>query len=224
MRVKNFAKFQHFKDRCPPWVKLYRDLLNDIEWFELDPKAAKVLVSLWLIASEDESREGNLPELKQLAFRLRISETELKSIVIKLSHWLEQDDINLISEEHQDDAPEKRQRREETESASPVGFAEFWSAYPKKVGKGAAEKAWKKAKANLDSVLAAIKVQASSDQWRKENGQYIPNPATWINERRWEDGVAGDDSVAGDPNELITLPNGRQMTRKAIEWERRMMA
>ena len=191
MRVKNFAKFQHFKDRCPPWVKLYRDLLNDIEWFELDPKAAKVLVSLWLIASEDESREGNLPELKQLAFRLRISETELKSIVIKLSHWLEQDDISLISEKHQDDAPEKRQRREETESASPVGFAEFWSAYPKKTAKGDAEKAWKKHKPDLAACLAALAVAKQSSDWIKDGGQFIPHPATWINGKRWEDGVAG---------------------------------
>lgn len=191
MRVKNFAKFQHFKDRCPPWVKLYRDLLNDIEWFELDPKAAKVLVSLWLIASEDESREGNLPEIKQLAFRLRISETELKSIVIKLSHWLEQDDISLISEKYQDDAPEKRQRREETESASPVGFAEFWSAYPKKTAKGDAEKAWKKHKPDLAACLAALAVAKQSSDWIKDGGQFIPHPATWINGKRWEDGVAG---------------------------------
>jgi hypothetical protein len=66
MQIKNWKKFQHFKDRKPPWVKLYRDLLDDIEWFELDPKAAKVLVMLWLIASEDD---GNIPTAKQLAFR-----------------------------------------------------------------------------------------------------------------------------------------------------------
>ena len=103
MRIKNWNKFQHFKDRKPPWVKLYRDLLDDIEWHELDPQASKVLVMLWLIASEDE---GNIPALKQLAFRLRLSEKETEVCNIKLSHWLDQDDINAISTRYQDDAPE----------------------------------------------------------------------------------------------------------------------
>lgn len=98
-RIKNWSKFQHFKDRRPPWVKLYRELLDDIEWHELDPKAAKVLVMLWLIASEDS---GNLPDTKQLAFRLRMSERETKSVLASLSHWMEQDDISVISGRYQD--------------------------------------------------------------------------------------------------------------------------
>ena len=103
MKIKNWFKFQHFKDRKPPWVKLYRDLLDDIEWHELDPKAAKVLVMLWLIASEDE---GSIPPNKQLAFRLRMSEKETEVCISKLSHWLEQGDNNVISTRYQDDAPE----------------------------------------------------------------------------------------------------------------------
>ena len=100
MRIKNWTKFQHFKDRRPPWVKLYRDILDDLEWHELDPLAAKVLVMLWLIASEDD---GRIPDTKTLAFRLRLTEIKTKEIVIKLSHWMEQDDINVISEGYQHD-------------------------------------------------------------------------------------------------------------------------
>lgn len=84
---------------------------------------------------------------------------------------------------------EEKRREDKTITQAPNGFADFWSAYPKKVGKGAAEKAWEKAKADLSLVLAAIKTQADSDQWRKDGGQFIPNPATWISQRRWEDGV-----------------------------------
>lgn len=36
-------------------------------------------------------------------------------------------------------------------------------------------------------MLAAIAVQAKSPGWTKENGQFIPNPATWLNEGRWQD-------------------------------------
>ena len=130
--------------------------------------------------------------------------------------------IACLSQEKCDESVTREEkRREEVNNTTPVGFAEFWSAYPKKVGKGAAEKAWKKSKANLDVVLAAINSQASSDQWRKEGGQYIPNPATWINERRWEDGVSGQ---VENPDELITLPNGQQITRSRQKWLMDMMS
>jgi hypothetical protein len=75
------------------------------------------------------------------------------------------------------------------EDARESSFANFWSAYPKKIGKGAAETAWKKAKVNghLSEVLSALEAQKRSDQWTRDGGQFIPNPSTWINQRRWED-------------------------------------
>ena len=99
MRIKNWAKFQHFKDRTPPWIKLYRTTLDDLEWHELEPLSAKVLVMLWLIASEDD---GRLPSIKKLSFRLRMSETQISKCISNLSHWLEQDDISSISNSHHD--------------------------------------------------------------------------------------------------------------------------
>jgi len=113
MKIKNWSKFQHFKDRKPPWVKLYRDILDDIEWHELDATASKVLVMCWLIASEDD---GNLPNTKTLAFRLRMSEKQTLECLNKLSHWLEQDDIGVISAGYQDDLLETETETEtETE-------------------------------------------------------------------------------------------------------------
>ena len=66
-------------------------------------------------------------------------------------------------------------------------FDAFWAAYPRKVGKADARKAFKKIKAPLDTLLAAIDRQKQSDQWQKNGGQYIPNPSTWLNQGRWED-------------------------------------
>jgi hypothetical protein len=102
--IKNWKRFQHFKDRRPPWIKLYRDLLDDIEWHELDGNTAKNLVMIWLIGSEND---GKLPDLKELAFRLRVTEKVAAQYVARLNeHWLIQDDINMISERYQNDAPE----------------------------------------------------------------------------------------------------------------------
>lgn len=88
------------------------------------------------------------------------------------------------------ETPREEKRREEVNlTPKPEGFVEFWSAYPKKIGKGAAEKAWKKNKPPVQKVLDAIEQQKSSPQWTKDKGQFIPNPATWINQSRWEDSL-----------------------------------
>jgi uncharacterized protein YdaU (DUF1376 family) len=66
-------------------------------------------------------------------------------------------------------------------------FEIFWKAYPKKVGRNAAIKSWHKAKPNIDDCLKALSWQKETSQWFKNNGQFIPNPSTWINQHRWED-------------------------------------
>ena len=86
--IKGWKNFQHFKDRTPPWIKLYRGLLDDPDWFGLDDEAAKVLVMLWLIASEDKKLKGCLPCINKLSFRLRRSESETEQILSRLGDWL----------------------------------------------------------------------------------------------------------------------------------------
>ena len=69
-------------------------------------------------------------------------------------------------------------------------FDVFWANYPRKVGKEAARKAFSRLNMTnelLSQMLSAIKQQCASPQWTKDNGQYIPNPATWLNQGRWED-------------------------------------
>lgn len=82
-------------------------------------------------------------------------------------------------------------KADQSAPASPeLWFDEFWKAYPKKVGKGAARKAWGKVKQPatvLPLILKALEWQKASEQWTKDKGQYIPNPATYLNETRWED-------------------------------------
>ena len=70
-----------------------------------------------------------------------------------------------------------------------IRFAEFWSAYPKKVSKQYALKAWKRINPDAalhEKIMAAINAQKSSKQWLRENGRYIPNPATWLNGGNWD--------------------------------------
>lgn len=86
--------------------------------------------------------------------------------------------------------------KQQTSPASRVGgelsesFEKFWSVYPKKTAKKDAFKAWEKLKPNEEltaKILKSLEQQKKSVQWTKDNGQYIPYPATWLNGRRWED-------------------------------------
>lgn len=69
-------------------------------------------------------------------------------------------------------------------------FDSFWSAYPRKVAKQSALKAFKKLnpdEALLADMLAALDWQRTSDDWQRDGGKFIPYPATWLNGHRWED-------------------------------------
>ena len=121
MYIKDWAKFQHFKDRRPPWIKLYRALLDDPEWHTLSPHAAKILVMLWLLAAEDESKQGQLPPIKTIAFRLRLSEKAIESACCELSHFVYQDDINVISKLRQVGPSETETETEEKPSRATDG-------------------------------------------------------------------------------------------------------
>jgi hypothetical protein len=69
-------------------------------------------------------------------------------------------------------------------------FVAFYEAYPKKRGKKDALKAWLALSPDADLVrmmMEALAIQKQSPQWRKEKGEFVPYPGTWLNGRRWED-------------------------------------
>ena len=74
-----------------------------------------------------------------------------------------------------------------------VQFEIFWKAYPKKVGKQAARKAFDKIPVSVyPKLVPAVLAQLNSWQWKKEDGRYIPNPATWLNQGRWDDEIQAE--------------------------------
>ena len=110
MRIKNWSEFQHYAHRNPPWIKLHKKLLDDPDWFELDPELAKFLVMLWLIASDE--KDGKLPASKKIAFRIRLTEKQVDSYLQRLSEFLVQDASTMLDRVE----TEKRRGREETET------------------------------------------------------------------------------------------------------------
>ena len=77
----------------------------------------------------------------------------------------------------------------EAEKKTETDFERFWSEYPRKTGKKAAAKAWRNAKdkPGLGKIIASVHRSISSEQWLKDRGQFIPHPATWLIQGRWDD-------------------------------------
>lgn len=74
-------------------------------------------------------------------------------------------------------------------------FKQFWEAYPRKVGKEKAKTAWKKIKPDdglLETILAALAKQKKLVDWQKDDGKWIPYPASWLNGKRWQDEITPD--------------------------------
>lgn len=70
-------------------------------------------------------------------------------------------------------------------------FEDFWNLYPRKVAKQNAVKAWRKigaddSQAIIDSIMANVRERINGE-WKGKDVQYIPHPATYLNQRRWED-------------------------------------
>ena len=107
LRPKNWDKFQHYKQRCPPWIKVYRTLLDDRDFMCL-PVASKALaVMLWLLASEHT--EGVIEGVPaDWSFRLRMTDNELL-VALKplIDNGMFEDASMMLAECLQDACPER---------------------------------------------------------------------------------------------------------------------
>lgn len=93
------------------------------------------------------------------------------------------------------------------------GFDDFWTVYPKKVDKQTARALWDKLAPDNEFkkvIIAAVKRQSQSEEWRKDNGQFVPYPSTWLRRRRWEDeptpptvAESGDGVHSYDVNKIL---------------------
>jgi len=82
LKIKNWERHQHYKDRCPPWIKLHVKILNDRKFCLLSRDSKCLLMLLWILGSEND---GMVPgDIIELRFRLRdesILESEINQLV-----------------------------------------------------------------------------------------------------------------------------------------------
>lgn len=97
---------------------------------------------------------------------------------------------NTIKQETKNKAIKKQNK--ELNELQEKQFDKFWQAYPKKVSKKEAQKSWKKINPSLElfeKILKALEMVKQTEQWKKDNGKYVPYPATWLNQERWTDEI-----------------------------------
>ena len=93
-------------------------------------------------------------------------------------------------------------RQIKRENDLPEGFEAFWERYPRKIARANALKAWTKLKLNAEliaKIMQSVAYHCVCADWVKDDGQFIPHPATWLNGKRWEDEVRHADNVRQFP-------------------------
>lgn len=193
-RIRNWAKFQHYKERNPPWIKLHAEIFASEDWVTLADDSKLLAIVCMIVAAKHDGCVPDNPEyIKRVAYLKKVP--NLKPLID--CGFLEnlQADASDCKQEQATARPEKEAEqsrdRAETELRPRALRAEFekdfWPLYPKKVAKGAAFKAWPKARRVAEcAVIVAGTVRFAASRVGQDP-QYTPNPATWLNAEQWAD-------------------------------------
>jgi hypothetical protein len=144
-----------------------------------------ILVELWCLGSESD---GVLPENFEIAFRLHYPIDFIEKIIGELftRGWLE--------DYYQSASIEKIREEKRREDIVLDKFNEFWEVWPKgnrKVNRVGCLKLWQSQKLEEigDKIINHVKIMSDTD-WKKDNGQWIPMPATYLRQSRFDTDVA----------------------------------
>ena len=192
LKIKNWEKFNLYSPKNPryqkrmTWFKFYgTDYINNIEIHKLNFEQKAILVELWCLGSESD---GILPDNFEISFRLHYPSDFIEKIVGELHArgWLE---------DYQQSASIEKRREEKIRKDIVLDkFNEFWEVWPKgnrKVNRVGCLKLWQSQKLEEigDKIINHVKIMSDTD-WKKDNGQWIPMPATYLRQERFNTELA----------------------------------
>ena len=167
-------------------------------------KTAFILIKPVLDSGRKKAIAGKLGGSKKKAKR---KQTESKGEIEKENEVEIENEIEIETEKEKE---KEKEGNLEFPNPREREFESFWQLYPRKEGKMKAKMAYIKSDVGLSVILGALGRQLSCEQWHQENGRFIPLPATWLNQRRWED-------------EPATVRPGRRPDAQEIAAVRRLM-
>ena len=109
-----------------------------------------------------------------------------------------------------------RKRQPKPAGSDDIDFCAFYEAYPRKVGRGQAYRAWTQANpddALVATIMEALERQIAAGKFR--DPRYTPHPSTWLNGQRWLDALDQHDGWAAflrgeDPDDDVIETTGKE--------------
>ena len=199
--VKNWLKYQHYKNRNPPWIKLYKTLLTDYEFCGL-PDASKFhYIGIMLLAA----REGNEIPYDPEWVRQQIAASSKVDLDILKDAGL------LLILERTENRVEKVASRTLATCKQPASKTirlwfenVFWKEYPRGEGKAKALERILRLKPDEElqkKIMGTLLKYKATEQW--QDPKYIPHATTWLNAKRWEDEIKPGQNGSGKPKSAI---------------------
>ena len=217
-RVRNWENYQHYKDRNPPWIKLYNYLLEDYEFSQLSDNAKLHLMLIWMLASRLQNKlpydEKWIQTKIDVKGKVNLDELLKHRYIEKIDkeNNVLDDASKMLAECKQVAIPETET---ETETETYVDFDFFWDLYPRKEGdKKRAKKDWDSYKITNEFFETVVKNHFQKS-YKNIQKQYIPHGSTYVSQKRWENEVVEYQSPKKQeqtevPNEIQRLIEARR--------------
>lgn len=212
LQVKNWEKFQHYKDRNPPWIKLHFEILASEDWVMLADASKLLMITCMMIASRNNGTIPNDPNyIKRVAYLDKLPNLtpliECGFLINPLADaiTLQADarpETETYSTETEVDTKEVSTKRARKKNSYPDEFESFWKIYP--------ANAASKSEA-LKSYNRAISKGTAHEQIERGAGAYASyldrsgidtaHATTWLNQQRWTTDYAalGGRKTSGEP-------------------------
>ena len=189
--VKNLSKYQHYKDRNPPWIKLYNSILDDYTFANLPDPSKAHLLAIMLLASRYNNK---IPlDAKWVATKINATHPvdfdllQKAGFIIKDQHC-----SDLLAKRYQNALPERETEREtETEREKNYRskiFETWWKEFPNKKAKKKALSIFngilKRREATIEELTEGLARYKNCEEVK--NG-YVKHPTTWLNQGCWND-------------------------------------
>jgi len=213
-RVKNWDKYQHYKDRNPPWIKLHFEILSSEDWVMLDDPSRVLAIACMLIASRND---GNVPDNPAYVQRVAYLNKKPDFKPLVSCGFLEPGpdmlaDASRCKQMQADARPETEAETEaETETETETeerkkerkkrpryadDFELFWKKYPRKEDKPLAARAFSKAKKAglpaIDELLSTLDRQIEHKKRCDVSSTFcaeFPYGVRWLERCKWEDEI-----------------------------------
>lgn len=191
LRVRNWDKFQHYKDRNPPWIKFHRELLHDYDFTCLQDASKLQLMLIWLLASQMDNKIPANPDWikSQLNIKGKVCFKEL------IEKGFLEDESGTLAGRKQVAKPEteaetyNKEAEEEAERERVRACNEFWEAYPFK--RGSKQDAMKlliellRKGEDYGQIIRGVKAYRAKCDAEGTLPKYVAHATTWIREQRW---------------------------------------